>query len=127
MPSATETKPKGAALEDWARVHGHAPGLIGLSGRIRLQIGNTPVGLLQVDEDGEVSIVEEGAAAAAAQFDSEETLLNLLRGEGPPIAAALRGRLRTSGDQLFVLRVLLGLEAGSPWALPREGAGSHAL
>ena len=125
--TAKDVKPSEAAPKPWTTVHGPAPGLVGISGRIRLQIGDTPVGLLQVDESGEVSIVTEGAAAAVAKLDNEQTLLELLAGELPPIVAILRGRLFVTGDGLLTLKVLFGMEAGSPWAMPREGAGSHAL
>jgi hypothetical protein len=129
MESPADVKSNEAAEKTWTDVHGVAPGLVGVSGKIRLQVKGKPVGVLQVEENGEVSIVPDfgGEVGATAMIDREDTLLKLLEGEAPPIVAVLRGRLRIQGDGLLALRVLFGLEAGSPWALPHEVAETHAL
>ena len=124
MPSDTATT--SSTVKPWAQVHGQAPGLVGVEGGIQLRIAGAPAGVLRMGEHGEVAIEPDGSADATAFIDREETLLQLLRGEAPPIVAILRGRLRAEGDGLLVLKVLFGLEAGSPWATPVEGSG-HAV
>jgi hypothetical protein len=77
----------------WASVRGHAPGLSGLCGRILLRVGGATAGVLQ----------------------TPETLLRMLAGEHAPMVSMLQGRVRSEGDHPFVLRVLFGLQSGSPW------------
>ena len=109
---------------DWRNVHGHAPGLEGLSGRIALEVGDKPVGALQIDGDGATSVVSDtGGAAATIAANSEDTLIGLLRGHLPPIVMELRGRTRIAGDVRFALQALYGLQAGSPWAAAAERPG----
>jgi hypothetical protein len=106
---------------DWRNVHGRAPGLEGLSGRIALEVGDKPVGALEIDSDGATSVVADtGGAAATITVDSEDTLTGLLRGHLPPIVMELQGRTRIAGDVRFALQALYGLQAGSPWAATAE-------
>src|SRR5690242_11357268 len=80
---------------DRRNVRGRTPGLEGLSGRIALEVGNKPVGALQIDSDGATSVVADtGGAAATITVNSEDTLTGLLRGHLPPIVMELRGRTR---------------------------------
>jgi hypothetical protein len=109
---------------DWRNVQGHAPGLEGLSGRIALEVGDKPVGALQIDSDGATSLVADtGGAVATITVNSEDTLIGMLRGHLPPIVMELRGRMRIAGDVRLALQALYGLQAGSPWAAAAERRG----
>jgi hypothetical protein len=99
----------------WPTRRGHANGVEDLSGRVRLKIGGREVGVLHVS-DGEVEIVQGGEAAATVDFDSVETLLQVLGGDLHFMVATLQERARTEdGDPAFVTRIFFGLVAGSPW------------
>ena len=105
----------------WTSVCGCAPGLAGLSCRLELYVASAAAGVMLVEEGGEVRIVDDSEAATALiALDSHETLVGLLRGDLPPFVAYLQGRLRFEGDADLALRVLLGLQEGSPWAEPLE-------
>jgi putative sterol carrier protein len=104
------------ASERWTSVRGRAPGVAGLSCHLELRVGKAPAGILLVEETGEVRIVKEGQVAGLIVADSQETLVDLLRGDLPPMVAHLQGRLRFEGDTDLALRVLFGLQEGSPWA-----------
>jgi putative sterol carrier protein len=109
---------------DWRHLRGRAPGLEGLSGRIALTAGGTPVGALEIESDGTTCVVADASGAAATiTVDSEDTLAGLLRGQLPPIVMELRGRMRIAGDARFALQALYGLQAGSPWAAAFESRG----
>jgi hypothetical protein len=100
----------------WRNVRGRAPGLEGLSGRIALEVGDKPVGALEIDSDGATSVVADtGGAAATITVNSEDTLIGMLRGHLPPIVMELRGQMRIAGDVRLALQALYGLQAGSPW------------
>jgi hypothetical protein len=99
----------------WASVAGHAPGLSGLCGRILLRVGGATAGVLQIQESGEVAIIEAEDAATVCAVDTQETLVKMLAGEHAPMVSMLQGRVRSEGDHPFLLRVLFGLQAGSPW------------
>jgi hypothetical protein len=100
----------------WTTVTGSAPGLVGLSCRVELYVAKASAGILAIEESGDVRIVNDGKAAALIALDCHETLADLLRGELSPIVAHLQGRLRFEGDADLALRVLFGLQEGSPWA-----------
>ena len=101
---------------DWSSLGGRAPGLAGLSCSMELRVANDLAGVMLVEESGEVRIVHEGEAAAMIALDSRETLVRLLGGELAPVVAHLQGLLRFEGDADLALRVLFGLQEGSPWA-----------
>ena len=110
---------------DWWSVRGGAPGLEGLSGRIGLKVGDTPVGALEIDSDGATSVVADTSGAVATiTVNCEDTLTGLLRGHLSPIVMELRGRARIAGDVRFALQVLYGLQAGSPWAATAGSRGA---
>ncbi len=110
-PSPTPGSPR-----PWTEVRGHAPGLEGVPCRVEVRIAGEPAGVLRVEENGDVSVVDKGRTAALLSLDTRETLMELLRGDLPPIVAHLQGRLRFEGDGDLALRVLFGLQQGSPWA-----------
>lgn len=110
---AATTGPLEASAE-WTKRRGRAPGLEGLAGRLRLEVGDEVFGDLSI-RDGAVEIVPDADAPATLVTNDERTMLQLLGGELHPIVASLQKRGRVEGDVRFSLRVLLGLQAGSPW------------
>ena len=80
----------------WAGRRGWAAGLEDISGQLRLQVA--------------------GAAAGVLTVDSQQTLLGVLGGEVHPFVAFLQGRLHLQGDRPLGLRIMFGLQAGSPWS-----------
>ena len=119
-----QINPKSATdlAQDWPSRRGQAIGVEGLSGRIRLNIGDTTIGCLKVAPDGSVEILPDGEAEASLTADTPQTLVGLLGGEKHPVVARLQGHVSTSGDIGFVIRTFLGLQAGSPWSglVPRS-------
>lgn len=106
-------------------MRGRAPGLEGLSGRIALEVGDKPVGALEIDTDGAASVAADSSGAAATiTVDCEDTLAGLLSGDLSPIVMELRGRVRIGGDARLALQALYGLQAGSPWAAKTESLGA---
>jgi hypothetical protein len=99
-----------------AQVRGEAPGLKGISGKLRLKVAEAAAGVLQIEPSGVVEIVKEGDTTAVVAVDAQDTLTALLRGEMNPIVAHLQDRLLVEGDVALALRVLFGLQAGSPWS-----------
>jgi hypothetical protein len=105
-------------------IRGHAPGLVGISGRVLVRTGGQALGVLKVD-DGDVEFTPgEGPAEATLTVADRQDLALILRGQLNPLVAALQDRLEADGDLVLAVEVILGLEAGSPFAgarLPREG------
>jgi hypothetical protein len=101
---------------DWPSRRGQAIGVEGLSGRIRLSVGDTIIGCLMVKPEGSVEIQSDGETETSLIADTSQTLVGLLGGEKHPIVARLQGHVSTSGDVGFVIRTFLGLQAGSPWS-----------
>ena len=108
----------------WTSVRGSVPGLAGLSGCMELHVASAPAGLMLVEASGDVWIAKDGEAVALIDTDCEETLMELLRGDLPPIVAHLQGRLRFEGDAALALRLLFGLQENSPWAALPKGRAS---
>ena len=113
-----------AASGHWASIRGTSPGRAGLCGCMELHVASSPAGLMLVEETGEIWIGENGVACALIATDSHDTLIELLRGDLPPIVAHLQGRLRFEGDAALALRVLFGLQEESPWAAQSSGRPS---
>lgn len=101
--------------QDWSARRGPAPGVTGLEGRIRLCVDETTVGCLEV-ANGMVAILPDGEDDASLIADSPQLLVGLLGGESHPLVARLQGCISVAGDVALVLRVFLGLQAGSPWS-----------
>lgn len=102
-------------------MRGAAPGLRGVSGRLRLQVANASAGVLQVDPSGAVAIAPGDGSQTVIAVDTHQTLLALLRGELSPVVAALQDRLKVEGDLWLALRVLMGLQGDSPWKKAANG------
>ena len=115
LPSASAIPP------DWVSQSGPANGVTNLTARIRLQVGEEQVGVLKV-AGGAAAIGPDGEAGGSVSADTLQTLVGLLGGEVHPIVARLQNRVRVDGDVPLILRVFLGLQAGSPWSglVPRK-------
>jgi len=94
-----------------------APGLVGLYGRLRITVAGKPVATMVV-EGVYVALIPDtsGPADATVLCADEEALRKLLRGDLNPFIASMRGWGRLAGDRGFGTRVILGLQAGSPFA-----------
>ena len=106
---------------EWPTKSGPAPGVEGLAGKLRLMIADAPVGLLAV-ERGVVEICPDCEAPAVVRVEDQATLIQLLGGELHPMVARLQQCLVIEGDSRLALRILLALQAGSPWTglVPRS-------
>jgi hypothetical protein len=106
-----------AGLSAGQMMAGEAPGLVGVFGRLRLEVAGQPVGTLIV-EGTHVGLIPdvEGPSDACAVCSDDENLRRLLRGELNPFIASMRGWARLRGDRHFGTQVFLGLRAGSPFA-----------
>ena len=92
-----------------------SPALAGVSGRLRLMVGNDSLGVLVVD-DGHLSLMDDtGAVDVTITCTTRENLIKLLRGEVNVVVAALRGEIRQRGNRELGAKVILGLRAGSPF------------
>ncbi len=108
------TREKGP-LPGLAEAHGHAPGLEGTTGRLRIEVGGKLLGVLAVN-DGDVDFaLGDGEAGTVAYVRTREDLALFLRGELNPVVAVLQGRIHVEGDQEFASRIILGLHSGSPF------------
>lgn len=92
-----------------------SPALAGISGRLRLTVGNESLGVLVVD-DGHLSLTDDaGAVDVTITCATREHLIKMLRGEVNVVVAALRGEIRQRGNRELGAKVILGLRAGSPF------------
>lgn len=106
--------------EGLGKVHGLVPGLEGVTGRLRIEVGaneaNTSLlGVLSVN-DGDVEfIVGDGEAGTLVRVATQDDLEAFLVGELNPVVATLQGRLAIEGDLELASRVILALQSGSPF------------
>ena len=114
MAGTTSTAPEAAVAREGD--FRPAPGLVGLTGRLRVQVVGKGVGILEVKEGQARFLPGDGDAAATAIVDGEESVRALLRGRLNPVVAVLRGHLDLQGDLDFAIRAILGLQVGSPFA-----------
>jgi hypothetical protein len=106
-----------------------APGLVGVSGRVRIQVGARIAGAIKVEDMLVELTVNERDIDTVVRFDLAEDLVRVLRGELNPFVAWLQERLAIEGDAVLAVKVLIGLsERPRGEALPRlfiaEGAGA---
>ena len=94
-----------------------APGLAGVYGRLRIMVAGKPIATMVV-EGMYVALVPDtsGPADATLMCADEDAMRKLLRGDLNPFIASMRRQARLSGDRGFGTRVILGLQAGSPFA-----------
>jgi hypothetical protein len=96
---------------------GVAPGLAGVHGRLRIEVAGKPVGTLVV-EGTHVELTSDttGPADAIGECATDDDFRKLLKGELNVFIASMRGWARLRGDRNFGTKVVLGLQAGSPFA-----------
>lgn len=106
----------GESLATEGPAEGDAPGLAGIVGRMRLMVGDTALGVLEVD-NGRAKLVPDGPPVdVTAVFRSRDLLISILRGQLNPVMMALRSEGRLHGDRERGTRIIYGLRAGSPFA-----------
>jgi len=98
------------------------PNLKGLTGRLCLRVKGQDKIVLEVN-DGTTRIVgsDTGASDATVHCNDVDELTRVLRGEMNAVVAALRGCMYVTGNREFGARVMLGLNAGSPYKGERLG------
>jgi len=102
---------------------GHAPGLAGVRGRLRIDVGGKTFGVIEVD-DARVELKNDGAPTdAVLTVDSPEDVKQILSGVANPVVLALQGRSKIQGNLVFAVKVVLGLRAGSPFAGAQKKGG----
>src|SRR5262245_14349566 len=94
-----------------------APGLAGVYGRLRISVAGKPVATMVV-EGMYVALIPDtsGPADATVLCADQDAMRKLLKGDLNPFIASMRREARLSGDRGFGTRVILGLQAGSPFA-----------
>src|SRR5262245_26319698 len=92
------------------------PSLKGLRGHLSLSVKGESKLLLEVD-DGTARIVETDAGTPDATLHCNDVgdVARVIRGEMNVVVAALQGHMYLTGDREFGARVMLGLNAGSPY------------
>ena len=100
---------------------GPAPGLVGVYGRLRIEVAGKPVGTLVVDGP-RIALTPDtiGPADAIVVVADDESFRKLLKGELNPFVASMRGWARLRGDRNFGTRVILGLRVESPFTNQME-------
>jgi hypothetical protein len=97
-----------------APVTGEAPGLEGVHGRVRIEIGGRAVATVTIDGTHvQLTPAQEGEADAVFRFEQIEDLAKLLRGELNPVVASLQDLFGIEGDLAFSVKVFLGLQVPS--------------
>jgi SCP-2 sterol transfer family len=102
-----------------------APGLKGVRGRIRFETEDGGAAYLLQIEDEDVELTTGGDdAQAVVVCDTKALIARLLRGEANLIVQTLQGHTSARGDLTLVIKAVLGLQAGSPFAggeqIPKE-------
>lgn len=94
---------------------GEAPGLAGIVGRMRLMVGDQPVGVLIVD-NGRVKLApDEPPVDVTAVCKSRDVLIKLLRGQVNPVVMVLRAEGRLHGDRVRGTKIVYGLRGQNPF------------
>jgi hypothetical protein len=96
-------------------LEGEAPGLAGVVGRMRLLIGDQPIGVLDVRNGWAKLLPDGGQVDVTGVCASADVLIRLLQGRINPIVMALQAEGRLQGDRERGTRIIYGLRAGSPF------------
>jgi len=100
---------------------GHAPGLAGVYGRLRITVAGKPFATLAVEGTYVVLLPDTSGPADATLLCADvEIMRKLLKGELNPYIASMRRQARLAGDRGFGTRVLLGLQVESPFAADKD-------
>lgn len=119
MERTTTTAPEAAAPGE--RDFRAAPGLEGVSGRLRVEVVGKGAGILEVKDGHARFLPADDDAAATVIFDGEDTLRAFRCGWLNPVVAFLRGQLEVKGDLYLAIKVILGLQVAHPFADVKEG------
>jgi putative sterol carrier protein len=96
--------------------------LKGLTGHLCLSVkGETKLVLEVSDGTARIVGVDAGPADATLHCNDLESLARVIRGETNAVVAALQGYMYLTGDREFGARVMLGLNAESPYRGERLG------
>ncbi len=96
-------------------LEGEAPGLAGVVGRMRLLVGDQPVGVLDVRNGWAKLLPDGGQVDVTGICASADVLVRLLQGRINPVVMALLAEGRLQGDRERGTRIIYGLRAGSPF------------
>jgi hypothetical protein len=97
-------------------LEGEAPGLAGVVGRMRLMIGDQPVGVLEVRNGWAKLLPDGGQVDVTGICVSGDILVKMLQGRVNPVVMALQAEARLQGDRERGVKIIYGLRAGSPFA-----------
>ncbi len=98
-----------------------APGLAGVTGRLRVEVVGKGAAILEVKDGQARFLPADGDAAATVVVDSEDNLRAFQYGRLNPVVAYLRGHLEIKGDLALAIKVILGLQVAHPFADVKEG------
>ena len=98
-----------------------APGLADVHGRLRIEVADKAVGTLVVEGTHVELTNDTSEADATVVCTTDDDFRRLLKGELNPFIASMRGWALLKGDRHFGTRVILGLQAGSPFAAAADG------
>lgn len=105
------------SLERMAAPTKRVPALDGVQGRIRFETEDGKTAYLLRIDHGEVDLTTgDEEAQAVLVCDSTALIARVLRGEANLIVETLQGHTRERGDLTLILKAVLGLQAGSPFA-----------
>lgn len=90
------------------------PALAALKGRLRVDLGSSPIYMLEIHDESVTVTRDDGEADAVAIFDSEESVAAFRCGELNPMVAILRGQLSLAGNLAFAMKVIRGLRSLRP-------------
>jgi hypothetical protein len=105
------------AGDDQVEPGGYVAALAGVSGRIRVVVEGRSLGVLRID-GGYVDFLvgaERVEASTTLHIQDGRDARLIQTGALNPIVASLQGRLVVEGDLALAVRVMLGLQTGSPF------------
>jgi putative sterol carrier protein len=84
--------------------------LSGVTGKVRVDIGDRVLGVLEVEDGNVILRPGERDADAVVIVTDPNDFKALVNGHLNPVIAALQGRLTVAGDTEMAIRVILGLQ-----------------
>ncbi len=98
-----------------------APALAGLSGRMRVDVGDQPAATIHLDHGRIWATEPDLESEATAVVQDRADFERMLAGELNPVVAAIQGRLVLRGDPELAVRVIFALSAAKPFAAETTG------
>jgi putative sterol carrier protein len=111
-------KPKGAPYGEGKSIE--LPALAGLSGAMRVDIHDQPVGTVHVGNGRVWAGPPQAQSEAVAVVEDRADFDRILTGELNPVVAAIQGRLVLRGEPELATRLISALNASRP-LLARKG------